>query len=458
MTEPILTETATQRAPCKFPTDFVFATLEQAGVRYALLRGYDELLNAPADVEIDLLVHRDDLLLLARTVAGLGFVETPAWGHAPHRFFVAFSTELGVWIKLDVVTELYYGHPFRHLRLKLVGACLRQRRHEDVYLLSEEHEFLTLLLHCLLDKGRFDEKHRLRLRQLAARLREDLHLRARLGNLVQKFLSPAIDWPFIAKVLESDVWQELLHHRTALAHHLLRRARLSCVTKIITTSLARRLRPVFFMLRRHGVATVLLAPDGAGKSTLAKSLMRDKHLRARLVYMGTNIEARTVGLPLTPVLSRKLKEINQSNQRKTAMGLIIRCVNLVNTLAEHWYRCLYARYQLLRGRFVIFDRFIYDAWIQKRQKSGWKRLRRWLFDVACPEPDLVVLLDAPGEVLYARKQEHSSEWIDQQRAGYHKLSDSLPQMVIVDASQSAEAVRKEVTGLIWRRYGHGAMK
>ena len=85
-----------------------------------------------------------------------------------------------------------------------------------------------------------------------------------------------------------------------------------------------------------------------------------------------------------------------------------------------------ARYHVLRGRFVIYDRYVYDSWLAPRVRSVHKRIRRWLLDSACPAPDLVVLLDAPGELLYRRKGEHSVEWIEQQRQGYLSLADRVP--------------------------------
>lgn len=69
-----------------------------------------------------------------------------------------------------------------------------------------------------------------------------------------------------------------------------------------------------------------------------------------------------------------------------------------------------------------------------------------------PKPDLVVFLDAPGEVLYARKGEHSPSILEQQRQHYLGLQQHLPQMVVVDATNNADQVRRTVTSLIWQWY------
>ncbi len=451
MTDNIIAEATAAARPQDLSMRFVFEALERAGVRYALLRGFDELSDVVGNLEIDLLAHPADVKKMAQALAELDFVELPDWGHAPHRFFVAFSKETGAWLKLDVVTALYYGRPYRHLKLDLLAECLRNSIVRDgIPVISERDEFLTLLLHCLLDKGKIDAKHRQRLQELASRPgfaadNSQASDPGRFRNIP--------DYESIVRYARSGDWPALLALEAKLQRFLLAGAPWHALLKRLTTAFARRFRPVLFLLLRHGVSVVLLAPDGAGKSTLAASLVADKFLRARLVYMGTNVEASTVGFPFTPGLFAELKNVNKSGRRNTIRGLVVRGLNFVNKLAEHWYRCLYSRYQIWRGRFVIFDRFIYDGWIQKRKQNPWKRLRKWMFDAACPEPDLVVFLDAPGEVLFARKGEHSAEWIDQQREGYHKLSQVLRQMVIVDASQAAEQVRQEVTSLIWSAYG-----
>jgi thymidylate kinase len=71
---------------------------------------------------------------------------------------------------------------------------------------------------------------------------------------------------------------------------------------------------------------------------------------------------------------------------------------------------------------------------------------------ACPAPDLVLVLDAPGEVLYARKGEHSADFLEQQRQQYIALRARLPEMIVVDATRDAERVRRDALAAIWRGY------
>ena len=220
----------------------------------------------------------------------------------------------------------------------------------------------------------------------------------------------------------------------------------------VTTGMLRTIRPVLFALRRHGIAVALLAPDGAGKSTLARELIQIDFLRARLIYMGSNTDASNIGLPATPWLKARVKSLKGS--RWSPKAAIIRGLNFCNRLAEQWYRYLVGWYHKVRGRFVVFDRYTYDSYLAPAAKTIGKRIRRWLLKHACPPPDLVVLLDAPGGILYQRKGEHSPERLEEQRRVFLGLKDRISNLVVVDATRSADDVRRDVVSMIWKFYGN----
>ena len=429
----------------------IFRALDLAEVEYCLLRGRDELFVGTGYLEIDLLVKASHLPLLAQIVSRLGFVELPSWGHAPHYFFVAFDKERGDWIKLDIVTDLRYGKPIRRFRVDLAEKCLRERQRRHLFTLSPENEFITLFLHGLLDKGHFKKAHQLRLAELWRRA--DGSCKDNVALLVNENLAPVFDWEYIARAIDGQNWR-LLHEKSSdLSRLFFLREPLMSTWRNLSARCLRSFRPLFFALCRRGCSVALLAPDGAGKSTLAAALINDRILKGRRIYMGTNVEASTTGLLTTRWLHYKLKSFNGRGGNTNPYYAATKGLNFVNKLFERWLLALTAQYHLLRGRCVIFDRFIYDSWVNKKPKTLWKRIRRLLFEGALPTPDLVVLLDAPGELLFKRKGEHSPEWLEEQRRGYHALLDRLPQMRIVNAANSSEVVRHEVISLIWRHYG-----
>lgn len=430
----------------------VFAALEQANIQYCLLRGHGELLTG-GDLEIDLLVAAEHLAKFAHTLQTHGFVRLPSWGHAPHHFFLGYERAQGRWLKFDAVTILRFGSPVRSAQIELAQDFLRQRRrNEAVFTLALEDEFFASLLHGLLDKGQFRPERSARLLELHQQVWENSEARQNLNAYLLRHLQPALDENAIARAAEMRDFRVLLPRRKWIMRRLAREQRLKYLWRKVSVLLLRRLRSLCFAVRQPGLSIALLAPDGAGKSTLAAALQADAGVRAQLVYMGTNVEASTVGLRSTKWLHRRLKPKSGKPRLSKPLRLLLRPLNYFNRMGEQWYRCAYGVYQKRRGRFVVFDRYVYDAWIAQPASTGMKRLRRALLAWGWPTPDLVVFLDAPAEILFARKGEHNVEWLEKQRAAYLGLQARLPQMRVVAATQSAEEVKREVITLIWEAY------
>jgi thymidylate kinase len=117
-----------------------------------------------------------------------------------------------------------------------------------------------------------------------------------------------------------------------------------------------------------------------------------------------------------------------------------------------WGRYLAGRYHQMRGRLVIFDRYTYDALLPPPGQLDWRnRLYYSLLGHACPAPDLVILLDAPGSLMYRRKHEHNPAELEIQRQRFLALRGRVPHLEVVDASAPADRVRDEVLARMGRR-------
>ncbi|MDQ2695164.1 MAG: hypothetical protein M3Z21_07270 [Pseudomonadota bacterium] len=427
----------------------VFTALETANVAYCLLRGLPQLDDPEPFKEIDLLVLPQHLGGLRRAVAGLGFVELPNWGHSPHHFFIAYDQDGDRWLKLDVVTSLRFGRPWRYIGLVLARRFVEERQAGDgVYCLAPDNELFATLLHGLLDKGRFSEAQGRRLAELAALIDARPLWGRRLTGRLERHLGSDFAWTAVRQRIAADDWQWFLQRREAVRQRLFRLHRLRNGACLAGTWLMWRSRPLLHLLRRRGLTVALLAPDGAGKSTLAQALRDDGFLRARLIYMGTNPRAGGVGLPAGAWLAGRRRQGSVS----------ARLLGFPHRLAQQWLRCAVGLYHKGRGRFVVFDRYVYDGLLAPASRSLGRRLRRGLLLGTCPAPDLVVMLDAPGEVLHRRKGEHSPAVLERQRQIFLSLQDRLAGMVVVDAGLPPPQVRREVLGHIWtcyrQRLGH----
>ncbi len=402
-----------------------FQTLDQAEISYAVLRDGDRLELLSKGGEVDLLLAPEQLAAFRDLAHRFRFVELPSWGYEPHRFFVAFDPVTGGWLKLDVVTELAFGRPIRALRTNLAVHCLSTRQHNgQAFVLSPECELVTLLLHGALDKGRFSPFRQARIRALRAQIRNGDYV----SSLLVSYWLPTMAWERLTALIDAGDWDALLREGKAVAERLANWDRFGTLYRKVRGRVLRKLTVLVTARRPRSLSVALLAPDGAGKSTLAARLQSSFYFPVHKVYMG-----------LYPKRDKRSKPL-------PGLGLALRLLSL-------WGRYLVARYHLNRRRLVIFDRYVYDALLPSQRPMGSsQRLRRWLLAHACPPPDMVLLLDAPADTLFARKGEHTPERLEAQRQGYQQLREHLPQLAVVDASRSPEQVYREATAHIWDAY------
>lgn len=196
------------------------AVLDAAGVRWAVLRGAENLGVRAARLEVDLLVGPQDMRRLPGLLAPLGFRPRRAWGHAPHRFLDALDGATATLLTLDAVDRLCYGRPVRSLGVNHAARALDAReRHGELWTLAVADEFATLLLHALLDKQAPASSHRMRLATLwqasAGSGARDILL-----GLVAGTSRGAVSAPALAAALESDDWAPLLALRPRLRQRL----------------------------------------------------------------------------------------------------------------------------------------------------------------------------------------------------------------------------------------------
>lgn len=227
----------------------------------------------------------------------------------------------------------------------------------------------------------------------------------------------------------------------------------------------------------------LIGPDGVGKTTVSKALEASFKLPIKYIYMGMNVEASNIMLPTTrwwetrkksqgisgrviprnnsetPAVSVNPAKSRPSNSiRKRLSRKIRKSVGLGNRILEEWYRQLVAWIYVKRGFIVLFDRhFIYDYYHQDMQADNKnislrRRIHGFVLRHSLREPDLLIILDAPGEVVFARKGEFNPEFLEKKRNQYLQLQYIVKNATVVDATQPLESVVQNVKENIHRFY------
>jgi thymidylate kinase len=404
--------------------DAVFQALDRERLRWCLLRG--EAVLAQASGDVDLLVFPADLQRFRRIVGELGFAPIPAWGYGSHRFFMSYDTTMDAWVKLDVVTDIAFGPGFT-LRTAAEVACLeRHRRRGRLAVLDDEDAFWALLLHRLLDKGCVTEDSATRLRELAAAARAD----GPLATVVDAFSPPNWSAVRLLSLARNGEWEALVAFGPQLSASWRRRARTAVWRRWSVNTISRWAGRLLRLHYRRGLSVAVLAPDGAGKSTLVQGLRETFAFPTRTLYMG----------PYQQRMGRPMRAL------PPGVGLAARLYVL-------WGRWLEGTYHRSRGRLVVFDRYVTDALLPSRRAlSLLSRARRWLIGHCVPGPDLMIVLDAPGAVLHQRKGEQKPEVLEAERRAYRALVQGAQRGVVIDATQPEDQVRREATAAVWRAY------
>lgn len=308
-------------------------------------------------------------------------------------------------------------------------------RHGNFWIPQPHVEFVCLILRFLA-KGAMTAGRR---RRLSALYDSD---RAGCERQIARFF-PATDAERLIAAASEDRWEELDPETGRLSRTLRRRALLRHPLRAIrlgSGALAQKLERI---LRPNGLRVVLLGPDGAGKSSVVQAL--ESHPLA--------IFNRTDCRGFAPMMFRRLlrrrpgatDQPHALSPRSAPASIIRAGYWLLHQFAEH----ATSRVDVSRSSLILYDRHFVDVLVdQKRYRYGGPR---WLLSAIwsiMPRPDLILVLDAPAEVLHRRKQELNLGETERQRQHFLALVKGLENGHVIDAAQPFEQVVARISSLL----------
>lgn len=421
-------------SPFRAMLEGVFEMLDAAGIAYCVLNGNETLADhtgSDVDCIIDARIGQAELLRLfhanraqfnASVIRVMGLHLTLAGRD---------SDGSAILLELDFSRDCVAGG----IWLCAGSEVLESRiRHGKFWIPAPASEFGCYLGRTIA-KARFDGSRGNKLLDLYRR--DPIGCEAQVSRLWKGEQAG-----FVISSLLSGEWGKIQGQQRALRAHLWRRALTLASWQSAKLAIEGQLNRIGRLLRPHGLSTVFLGPDGAGKSSTVDAVQT----------ILAPVFSRTVcwgfAPPLRRLLRRKPTPTNQPHAlapRSLPVSLLrVAYWLLFNTLGS-----VHLRFATVRSTLVLYDRHFIDILVDpvRYRYGGPKGLLKFVWWLA-PKPDLVVLLHAPPEVLQARKQEVPIEVTARQLSDYLALVRTLPYGRCIDAGQPHRRVANDVSSLI----------
>ena len=210
-----------------------------------------------------------------------------------------------------------------------------------------------------------------------------------------------------------------------------------------------------YFISPYGLFIVLIGPDGSGKSTIAKLLIRSevakKMFRKKNYFHGH--------FPYLPELKKFLKifGIGSKLNIKTSDDININPLKPFGLLHSMIYPIYYGLNYFLghfyiwkekaKAGLIIFDRYFYDYFIQILYKNcpGW--LLNPILKII-PKPDILIYLKNEPEIIYNRKPELTIDEIRRQSKICQELVKKISNSYVVKTSNAPEKVVLDIQKII----------
>ena len=428
--------------------DALFCSLNDANVRYAVMRNYERLPYSADGSDLDILILRADeervKKILIRTIAKAGGV-TIGCGKSVGFFKVyalgCICSEKKDWwgLRIDVNVGLQFRGGAKLLNMNyLKNKC---HEHNGISVLPPGLAAVLGVLKEVLHNNHMPERYHGEAAQAVEITWEDLccHLKPMgkkailiLKKMIQAESSPgrlASQAQALRRVL---FWKSF--SRAPFAYMYLR--------FLYEWSKVRRL------MNPSGVMVAVLGVDGVGKSTVIRHIMPVlktathsafivKHLRPGLLPPLARLKGTRVDVP-GPVLDP------HGSKPSGLLGSLARMIYYtIDYVLGYW---LWVRPKIAKQpTVVLFDRYAYDMALDPRRfRIGFSgRMLKWFTRLA-PKPDVILCLHADPEVINARKQELAIDEVQRQLDAIRAFAIDEPRAVLVSTEEDAKVVRDHI--------------
>lgn len=223
--------------------------------------------------------------------------------------------------------------------------------------------------------------------------------------------------------------------------------------------LLEKLDRIVFRYNKYSRTIGMIAPDGAGKSSLLEEIKNslnyyyvseDKcrfyHFRPTIVP-NLNEVGKKIKITKESIAETDREQIRQS-------GPVISLIRIIYYSMDYivgWRKQI--RADVHYDKYSVFDRYSYDMIVDpKRSKIKLPYWVRRFFVALTPKPKVMFCLIANPETIYRRKQELSLKEIERQLGEYKKLKKIYPDIYFLDAEKSINVLCDEAMKILLDNY------
>jgi thymidylate kinase len=426
---------------CKSFLSTLFRALDSSQVRYCVLHSWEELPDKLLS-DLDIAVHPDDVRKLPfvfRAVREKGYTPLQVFNYFVSAYYFVFFWFEGPVLS-SVAVDIILEHRRGGLTIPSGKALVFGRRRQGMFWIPAPEPEFTYLLAKKTWKRKVPARQAFRLRTLVEQLGQpkavslagELFLGKLKTRVVEACASGTLD-TLLAQI-RAQTW------KTSLLRNPLK------LVGFVASEAMRRVRRWF---QPTGLFVIVMGPDGVGKSTLIENLIQT---------VGHAFRRHRV-FHWRPMLLWRRRTTSDSTQphSQAAHGGLRSVAQLFAHLLDYWMGYwLVIRPLLARSGLVVFDRYFDDVLIDpKRYRYGGPSWLAQNVRLLIPKPDLILVLDAPNEVVLSRKQEVAAEELQRQRRMYSEYQNDTSNSRVIDANASIEQVTVEsaraiLESLAWR--------
>jgi thymidylate kinase len=473
--------------------------LDESGVRYCHWKSNAAIeRSASGDNDLDLLVHREDVRRVTELLSGLGFARAHKRGGSVPGIesFYGYDADADRLVHVHAHYQLVLGDDrTKNYRLPIEDAYVRSSVQDGVFRLpAPEFEYVVFVVRMALKYCTWDEILWSAIRGRRARPkrteREELaYLQSRIDDVrvaavVEEHL-PYVGATLFAECVNAVAAEAALARRirtarrleTSLqphARHSRRADRALRISGRVAQAAARRTRGLERnRLAGGGVVIGIMGGDGSGKSTALAALhgwlgpefdVRIVHLgkpRWSLTTYGLRAGLKAVSLPLS-VLERRV-QVAPVGRAARLFATYRPLLWLLCTARDRRLRYRSARRFAMGGGIVLCDRYPHPRLTSmevpliasrtadrppSRLVRAMIRLEQHYHRSIAP-PELLVVLRVDPEIAVQRKTTESADSVRTRGAEIWNIDWRDARAHVIDASQSEEAVARELKALVW---------